>query len=178
MMSDPYKVLGVQPGASDEEIKKAYRTLAKKYHPDLHPNDEAASERMNEINAAYDILSKPHSSDYANRQAWNGNGTYGGQSSYGDPFGQRSSYRQQGWYGQNSYGSQGAYNQDTAGDEDNPYQNFGTYYSWGFGPFGMYSNRSSQNNTPANGGSVLGKLFKWFIIYQIISLLFRMFFFI
>ncbi len=178
MMSDPYKVLGVQPGASDEEIKKAYRTLAKKYHPDLHPNDEAASAKMNEINAAYDILSKPHSSDYANRQAWSGNGTYGGQSSYGDPFGRRSSYRQQNYYGQNpygqnTYGSQGNYGQQT--DGDNP---FGGYYSWGFGPFGMYSNRSSQNTTPTTGGSILGKLFKWFLIYQVLQLVFRMFFFI
>ncbi len=64
MMSNPYAVLGVEPGTSQEDIKKAYRNLAKKYHPDLHPNDPTAASKMNEINAAYDILSKPHSVSY------------------------------------------------------------------------------------------------------------------
>ena len=52
MYQDPYKVLGVSPGASDEEIKKAYRELTKKYHPDLNPGDPHAAEKMNEITAA------------------------------------------------------------------------------------------------------------------------------
>ena len=56
MVQDPYKVLGLAPDASDEEVKKAYRDLAKKYHPDLHPGDEAAAQRMNEINTAYDQI--------------------------------------------------------------------------------------------------------------------------
>lgn len=59
MISDPYKVLGVSPDASDEEIKKAYRTLAKKYHPDLHPGDKECERRMNEINAAYEQIKNP-----------------------------------------------------------------------------------------------------------------------
>ena len=56
MVQDPYKVLGVAPDASDEEIKKAYRDLTKKYHPDLNPGDETAAEKMNDINAAYDAI--------------------------------------------------------------------------------------------------------------------------
>lgn len=59
MAKDPYAVLGVSRNATAEEIKKAYRKLAKKYHPDLNPGDEAAAEKMNEINVAYDIISNP-----------------------------------------------------------------------------------------------------------------------
>ena len=59
MIADPYKVLGVSPNASDEEVKAAYRKLAKKYHPDLNPGDEYAAQKMNEINAAYEQIKNP-----------------------------------------------------------------------------------------------------------------------
>ena len=58
-MRDPYKVLGVAPDATDDEIKKAYRELAKKYHPDNYANTEfsdIANEKMKEINEAYDEI--------------------------------------------------------------------------------------------------------------------------
>ena len=58
-MTDPYKVLGVRPDASDEEIKRAYRRLAKKYHPDLNPGDEMAAKKMQEVNAAYEQIKNP-----------------------------------------------------------------------------------------------------------------------
>lgn len=58
-MIDPYKVLGVSPGASPDEIKKAYRKKAKAYHPDLNPNDPDAARKMNEVNEAYDLLQNP-----------------------------------------------------------------------------------------------------------------------
>ena len=74
MISDPYKVLGVSPNASDEEIKSAYRRLAKKYHPDLNPGDARAAEKMNEINAAYEQIKNP--------QPQNDYGAYGGAGSY------------------------------------------------------------------------------------------------
>jgi DnaJ-class molecular chaperone len=55
-MRDPYEVLGVSKNASEAEIKKAFRTLAKKHHPDKHAGDSGAQKRFQEISAAYDIL--------------------------------------------------------------------------------------------------------------------------
>lgn len=60
-MNDPYKILGVSPSASDDEIKKAYRDLARKYHPDKYRDSDLAdlaSEKMKEINAAYEEIQK------------------------------------------------------------------------------------------------------------------------
>ena len=54
---DYYEVLGLQKGASDEDIKKAYRKLAKKYHPDLNPGDKTAEQNFKEVNEAYEVLS-------------------------------------------------------------------------------------------------------------------------
>ncbi len=56
---DLYKVLGVSRSASPDEIKKAYRRLAKKYHPDAHPGDKTAEEKFKEVSQAYDILGSP-----------------------------------------------------------------------------------------------------------------------
>ncbi|MCD7928356.1 MAG: DnaJ domain-containing protein [Oscillospiraceae bacterium] len=63
-MSDPYQVLGVKSDASDEEIKRAYRELARKYHPDNYQNNplaDLAEEKMKEINEAYDAILKQRS---------------------------------------------------------------------------------------------------------------------
>lgn len=57
-MTDPYKVLGVSPSATDEEVKDAYRKLAKKYHPDLNNGSAEAEARMKEVNEAYTLLIK------------------------------------------------------------------------------------------------------------------------
>lgn len=54
--NNPYGVLGLSPGAGDEEVTRAYRRLAKKYHPDLNPGDERAEKRMAEINEAYEAI--------------------------------------------------------------------------------------------------------------------------
>ena len=86
MIDDPYKVLGVERNASDEQIKQAYRRLAKKYHPDLNPGDEAAARKMKEINAAYEQIKNPQSArqhSYGGYGSYSGYGGYGGQSSEG-----------------------------------------------------------------------------------------------
>lgn len=58
-MADPYAVLGVPRSASNDDIKSAYRKLARKYHPDVNPNDPAAEEKFKEVSQAYSVLSDP-----------------------------------------------------------------------------------------------------------------------
>ena len=99
MNSDPYKVLGVSPNASDEEIKKAYRSLAKKYHPDVNPGNKDAERKMNEINAAYDQIKNPQASQQQYGGYNPGAGGFGGFGGFGSGFGgyssRQSSYQEQ-----------------------------------------------------------------------------------
>lgn len=79
-MKDPYEVLGVPHGASEEEIKKAYRDLARKYHPDNYTNNplaDLAQEKMKEINEAYDTLTKGGSSG-SSSSSYDSSSSYGG----------------------------------------------------------------------------------------------------
>lgn len=117
MVNDPYQVLGVSRNATQEEIKKAYRQKAKLYHPDLHPNDPKASEKMNEINEAYDMLTHPEKyeakrAQQQRQQSYSGGQQYGG---YG------------GYYGGGPYSGQGG-GANTSGN----YQGSGDWYG-GFG---------------------------------------------
>jgi molecular chaperone DnaJ len=79
---DFYEVLGVSKSASQEEIKKAYRELARKWHPDRNPDDEQAEERFKEIQQAYDALSDPEK-----RKQYDAGGRFGGFGAGGFPGG-------------------------------------------------------------------------------------------
>lgn len=91
--TNPYRVLGLDDGASKEEVTKAYRKLAKKYHPDLNPGDEEAAKKMAEINAAYDSINNgtPYGprarqqagNPYAGANPYAGGNPYAGQSGAG-----------------------------------------------------------------------------------------------
>ena len=95
MIEDPYKILGVSPDATDEEIKRAYRALAKKYHPDRNPGDEEAAKKMQQVNAAYEQIKNPGA-----QQGGSYGSSYGGGYSQYDPFG----FGGFGGYQQRSYG--------------------------------------------------------------------------
>ena len=92
-MYDPYVVLGIRRGASAEEVTRAYRALAKKYHPDLNPGDKFAEKKMSEINAAYQQIKTGNVGGAASG--------YGGSSAYGGSYGQNGGYGQGSGYGQN-----------------------------------------------------------------------------
>ena len=97
-MTDPYQVLGVKPDASDDEVKRAYRELARKYHPDNYQNNplaDLAEEKMKEINEAYDAITRMR-----------GGGSSGGYQSQGT---YRGGY--QGGYQRQYDASGGLYNQ-------------------------------------------------------------------
>jgi len=140
MVQDPYKVLGISQGATQEEIKKAYRRKTKEYHPDIHPNDPGAEAKMAEINGAYDMLMNPEK--YAKYQQQTS-----GQSGYS-----QGGYRQNGYHqsdtGNSQYGSYqgrgseyrgaGGWTSDFSGFD------FGDIFGFGFGGEEQISNPQIQ----------------------------------
>ncbi len=131
MSRDPYDVLGVSRTATDDEIKAAYRKLAKKYHPDLNGGSAEAESKMKEVNEAYTTLVKNKGQGYG--QSYGANTQNSGNAGGYDPFGGYGGY---GGYGRSSGGSsQGSGNQD--------------YDPFGFGDFF----RRAQQQQANRGGS-------------------------
>lgn len=132
---DYYEVLGVNKNATDDEIKKAYRKLAKKYHPDANPdNKEEAEAKFKEVNEAYENLSDPQKRKMYDQFGHNGPQGFGGQ---GGPFGQGGYY---------SYSSSGF---DNFGDFD-----LGDIFSSFFGGGFSGRNSSANKNGPRKGSDL------------------------
>lgn len=127
MANDPFAVLGLNSSATEDEIKAAYRKLAKKYHPDLNPGDKAAEQKMREVNEAYTRALQikktgrdPYQDPYGSSSS--------GSSGYYNPFTQGpwgNTGGQGGYYGRDSYGG-------TSGQGGNPFGDFG------FDPFSAF----------------------------------------
>lgn len=114
-MQDPYRVLGVSQSASEDEIKKAYRNLAKKYHPDVNNGSAEAEARMKEVNEAYSQVMKMRR-EGTSSNAYGGAGGYNGYNGYGNGYGGYGNAG--GFYGSN-YGY-GGYRQQSSSYSSNP----------------------------------------------------------
>lgn len=146
---NPYDVLGVRPDASEDEIKKAYKALSRKYHPDANinnPNKEQAEEKFKQVQQAYSQImdARKHGANGYGGSSY-GSGTYGG---YGSGYGNSGSYGSGNSGGSGSYGSNGSggYNSGGFGDWD-----FGGFDFGGFGNFGGfgtgYGNAGNYGNS-------------------------------
>ena len=122
---DYYEVLGVEKSASEDEIKKAFRKLARQYHPDLHPDDKQAEAKFKEVNEAYEVLS-----DKEKRAKYDQFGHAAFDPSYG------------GGAGGGGFGGFGGFS-----DVGDIFESF-------FGGMGFGGSRSSNPNAPRRGGDI------------------------
>lgn len=162
MNADPYQVLGVSPGASEEEIKQAYRRLAKKYHPDLNPGDQTAARKMNEINEAYDAIKNPAAYRQQQQQ----------QQAYQQARQAYQQQQQQGYY--DPFGFWGSQGGPDADSQDQTH-----YYYYTYRPGQSDSDRNTQNQYQWNyrptrrPGGFIRKILLGYFLLQIFFLLLR-----
>lgn len=163
MVNDPYQILGVSRDASEDEIRQAYRRLAKKYHPDLNPGDAQAAQKMNEINEAYDLLKNPQANRQQQaqqraqqqaRQAYQNGPQNQGYYNPFDPFG--------------FYGSQSGSEEDSSDPNQNTY-----YYYWSSNDDPNRQQYQWNYRRPRRSPlGVLGKIVMiWLIIQFLLSML-------
>lgn len=147
-MNDPYTVLGVSSTASDEEISKAYKKLARQYHPDLNPGNAAAEAKMKEINTAYETIKDIRS----------GKKTYAGASS------SYSGYSR----GYQTYGNSGSGYTDPFEAYRNTYG--GRYYEYDFSD--LFGRRAAEEKKTNRSFGLFG-IFRSFIRVSLIMTLLR-----
>ena len=170
MVRSPYEVLGISENATADEIKTAYRKKAKECHPDLHPDDPDAQEKMNEVNAAYDMLSNPDK-----YQTWKAQQAYGAQAPYGsyeNPYG---AYQNSQDFWSQMYRE--FYEQQANGGGPRVY-----YYNFGNGWQQAGGNGSGENPYGRRSGMgfsllrIAGRVIGAIILFRIISFIFYLLF--
>lgn len=181
-MEDLYTVLGVSKSATAEEIKKAYRNLAFKYHPDRNPGDKSAEEKFKQINSAYSVLGdetkRRQYDSYGSAEAYDRAERYGGANSssggwqYDNPFGQR------GYGGYSGDPFWDFFNQGQSDSQnENSAQNTQRKYTY------TYTSRNTEKPTRSQAAASLGKgflkafagllgisFFKWFFPLNILCI--------
>ncbi|WP_428065531.1 DnaJ C-terminal domain-containing protein [Candidatus Proelusimicrobium volucris] len=157
---DYYKILGVGKNASEADIKKAFKTQARKYHPDMHPESEKAAmtEKFKDINEAYEVLSDKQkraiydqvgSGGYQNYARGGGASTGRGSSSYGSSGAGGAQYYQ--YSGGNPFGGGGVHFNGTGGFNASDFSDFFQQIFGGMGGFSGRGRRSSASANPFAG---------------------------